>query len=160
MAEFSLGIIDVTAAKRPGWNPWPKHILSPDVTSFPASMAMWHHAGNAIVLPKRAAWIAVLSNCPRLEGINSFLKGDNCSILKLSGSRRKMQARGPDASELGTGNGCAERSNCGAVLLDAEGPGQNSCTRAMDPEHLGSAHDASAALRPAPEFPLGTAAMQ
>lgn len=59
------------------------------------------HAGKTTVLPERAAQAAAPSNCPRLERISSFLKEDNCSILKLSGSRRKTQARGSDALSLG-----------------------------------------------------------
>lgn len=82
------------------------------------------HAGNTTALPKRAAQAAVLSNCPRLERISSFLKEDNCSILKLSGSRRKTQARGSDALSLGWETGgvqgrAAARLLCwGVKVLD------------------------------------------
>lgn len=74
------------------------------------------HAGNTTVLPKSAAQAAALSNCPRLERISSLLKEYNCSILKLSGSRRKMQARGSDALSLGWETG-GVRGRATAELL-------------------------------------------
>lgn len=74
------------------------------------------------MLPKRAAQAAALSNCPRLERISSFLKEDNCSILKLSGSRRKTQARVSDALSLGWDTG-GEQSNYTAALLDGQSTG-------------------------------------
>jgi len=168
MAEFSLGITDVIAAKEPGRSPWPKLILSPDVTSFPVSTVMWHHAGNAIMLPKRAAWIAVLSNCPRLERISSFLKGDNCSILKLSGSRRKMQARGPDALSLRWETGVQRKASAEPFCWMLKVLGRrHAAERSSIPvcDHHGGPRAPGpsprwAALRPAPEFPLGTAAVQ